>query len=394
MARALNPQRTLRRLAAAALLARAAAVNPLALTLDAATGRYTLTVSDGSFPALSLASGDTFVVVNGATLSSGDGSLVPGGATVTPGRDAWGAFEATAVEWSPSGGGAGVMHTTFRVYADVPAVTFEQSFAEGVPATGGSYAARDGVASAFPSFALPPAAGGLGFMQHVGPFVDDGTNGPRFGAWAAGAPLASGLAAGSGPLTLFDASGAAAVVLSAASEFMAGSSAVVKTADGGSALAYGVFASAKAVPPAWSFTTVAWYGGAGVNTAVMAWGAALLLRYYKPHGLSKTDYTNTRLGYNTDHGACEFPRGARRELVKDRARLPPPGSPRRLLLHNGHARRGGGQVRRLRPGAGRRRRRGRVQGDPLPVRAARQLVVLQGHRGGRQELDGHARARL
>lgn len=282
--------------AAAATALAVATANPFQLS-TAANGAYSLSV-DG-FAAFKLNSGDTSVTSAGQVFSSGKGNLVQGAASSYAGSDAWGTFNATSTDWT--GNGTVLMRTTFKVYDNVPAIIFEQSFPSGIAATGGDYKAKDDVGSAFPSFALPSAPG-LAFMQFNGPFLDAGSSGPRFGTFQTGADLISGLTAGSGPLVLYDSTGSNAVVLSAASSFMAASSAVGTTAGGASVLNYGVMGSATAIPAWYTMEFVAWAADTGVNTAIQAWGGALLNRYNKPHGLSKLDFTNTHLGYNTDHG--------------------------------------------------------------------------------------------
>ena len=138
----------------------------------------------------------------------------------------------------------------------------------------------------------------LGFLQWAGTMLNNKDDvGPARGRFTPNASFAGGLAAG--PVVLFDATGAASVVLSPSSQFMAVSAAPATPAN--ASLAWGPLGSAAAVPAGFGYSVVAW-GGAGINSNVMAWGAALLARHGKPHGLSKVDFTNTHLGYNTDNG--------------------------------------------------------------------------------------------
>lgn len=283
--------------AAAALIA-ASAQNPFVLNLGA-NGGYTLAVA--AFKAFNLTSGDTAVQVGGHVYSTGTGDLELSATTQGNGSDAWGPYTSTAQTWSVLG--VETLITASRCTSElVPAVIFRQEFPAGINATGGGN--KDGVISAFPSLQLPSQPG-LGFMQYLGAFIDNGVSGPNLGQFQVGAHLESGLQAGSGPLALFDTAGNT-VVISAASSFMSASSAVLNTAAGKSSLAFGLMGSATSVPAWHSVETMAWYGVQGVNTGMQAWGAALLLKYGKAHGLSTVDFTNTYLGYNTDHGAYYY----------------------------------------------------------------------------------------
>jgi len=281
------------------LLASAAAVpNPLQLSLRA-DGSYSLT--HASWPALSLTSGATTVRVSGAVLSSADGSLVLSGApAVAQGADAWGAYNETTLSWAAASAPSSVlMATSVAVYADAPAVAFSAAFPLGVAQTGAAVKDKDGLVATFPSW-VPPASGPLGWMQWAGAFINNGLGGPNFGAFTAAgaAKLAGGVA--SGPLVLFDESAAASLMLSASSQFMATSTAAV-----GGQLALGPMGSFAALPAGFAYSTVAW-AGEGINHAVAAWGDALMRKFGKPHGLSKSDFTNTHLIYNTDHGAYYY----------------------------------------------------------------------------------------
>ena len=285
------------------LLAAAAAQpppgNPLRLAV-AADGSYTL--GHASWPALSLASAPIGVQLRGAWLSPTDKTLLlQGPPVVTPGADSWGAFNETTLTWAAAAApGAPLAVASFKVYADAPAVAFSLSFPNGLTTGENDTRAKDGVAAAFPSWALP-AEGPLGFFQWAGAFINRGVSGPPTGKWAApGAGLNGGMAGG--PLVLLDGTAAGgALVLAPASEFMAVSVAVTGGA-GAEAVSVGPVGSFAALPPAWAYDYVAW-AGTGVNAAVEAWGAAMMARYGKPRDLSKGDFTNTHLIFNTDHGA-------------------------------------------------------------------------------------------
>ena len=284
-------------LAVLALARAASGANPCSLALDEAPGAYSVTC--GAWPAL--ASYETAVALLGEWETSRNGTLVLAGPSrPTSGVDAWGSWSGHEQTWKTAGGGPAIMLARFRVYDDAPAIVFEQVFPSPLVATGRSESDRDRVASAFPSFALPAAGGPLGYMELAGPFVNRGLAGPVFAPFdsaAGAAAYSSGLA--SGPTVLLDATGSSALVMSSASSFMGASSAVT---DGGAALAFGVLGSAQEVAAGHSQETVLWWG-AGPNSAMMAWGAALLAKYGKAHDGSASDFTNTMLGYNTDHGA-------------------------------------------------------------------------------------------
>ena len=286
----------MRTLLCACLAALSAAANPLSLAI-ASDGSYSL--SHASWPALSLVSAPTGVRVGGAWLSSADGSLVRlGAARTASGSDAWGAFNSTSLDWAAASSGPVLMTATFRVYIDSPAVAFGASFPMGVPATGAKSSGSDvdSTTTRFPAWALPSASQ-LAWMTWAGPFLNRGLSGPLFGGWDTQAKTWPGAFSG-GPLVLFDAVGARALILSAATEFMGVSAAASATA-----LNQGAMGSAAFLPAGFSYETVAWLGEGSINGAIMSWGAALLAKHGKPHGLSRSDYTNTYLGYNTDHGA-------------------------------------------------------------------------------------------
>lgn len=258
--------------------------NPLSLAVSA-DGSFTLTAP--SWPNLVLSSAPVGVRWAGVWLSAGDGSLsMTSQSPWSVGADAWGDYNTTTFSWARASDGAAAMRTSFRVYATSPAIGFTATFPTAI-ATNATAKDLEGVVSAFPSFALP-ATSPLAAVAWYGSFVNEGTNGPLFPAFTSSATFPSAIAGG--PLVLLDASGAASLVLSASSEFMA-----VSTAKVGSALSLGVLGSVGALPAGYSYDTVAWLG-AGVTANAMAWGQALLSKHGKVHGLSKTDFTNTHLG--------------------------------------------------------------------------------------------------
>lgn len=278
--------------------------NPLRLAVNA-DGSYSL--SHASWPALSLASAPMGVQLRGAWLSPADKSLLLQGPPVeSPGSDSWGAFNATTLSWAAAAAPSTPLAVaTFKVYADAPAVSFSVSFPGGLVTGENGTDQKDGVAAAFPSWALPAeGSGSLGFFQWAGAFINRGVAGPPTGKWAApGAGLTSGMAGG--PLVLLDGTAAGgALLLAPASEFMAVSVAITGGA-GSEAVSVGPVGSLAELPPAWAYDYVAW-AGTGVNAAVEDWGVAMMGRYGKPRGLSKTDFTNSHLIYNTDHGAYYY----------------------------------------------------------------------------------------
>jgi hypothetical protein len=270
----------------------ARAAPSLSVSVDAGTGAYTLT--SPSWPALSLTSALPLLRVNGAlealVLASPPSSFA--------GADALGPFAGTTLNFAAAAGDAPLLVGTLKAYTARAAVGFSAR----VPAyvsSNGTDATKDSVAAAFPSFAIP-AASTLGFMQWSGSFINQGVVGPRTGAFnTAGAPnFSSGLA--SGPIVLLDATGSTSLVLAAASEFAA-----VSVAAENGALNFGPLGSAAELPSGYTYEVIA-YLGDGVNANVMTWGAAMLTKFGKPHGLSKSDYTNTHLIFNTDHGAFYY----------------------------------------------------------------------------------------
>ena len=271
----------------------AAAANPLALSINS-DGSYAL--SSPSWPALSLSSGPVGLQSAGAWLSTADGSLVLSGPRVDgSGVDAWGGFNTSAFTYAAASAPAtALLVTAFKTYFDVPAVDFKATFPAGLTSGETSTKNKDATLTAFPSWTLP-ATSPLGFVQWAGPFINNGNGGPVFGKFTAAGGAKTGLSAG--PLALLDDTAAASLVLSSSSEHMAVSNDVRN-----GSLVFGPLGSAFSLPVGYSYSCVAFLGN-GVNTAIQGWGAALLKRSGKPHGLSMADFTNTHLIYNLDHGA-------------------------------------------------------------------------------------------
>jgi len=272
--------------------------NPCSASFDS-EGKYT--VSCGSW--LSLQGYETSVTMNGARLTDKDGSLSFVKASSGSGTDSWGDFTTTSSSWKSSSSESVIMVTTLRVYSSVPAIVFQQDFPyENDIQTNLTEKNRDSTSSAFPSFVYPSTpSSSIGFMEYAGPFLNRGLAGPVFGPWGGSQSqqsYSSGMA--SGPTILFDTNTNAAV-LSSCSNFMSASQELTPNS-----FNFGVMGAAAVIPTDHSVEFVLWVSDAGVNNAIASWGQGLLDRYGKKNDASKTDYTNTMLGYNTDHGAYYY----------------------------------------------------------------------------------------
>ena len=287
----------LTRLVAATVMLIPSLAAPNPLSVDVRPDGFTVSVA--GWPEFTLDGGSTGVMSQGRWYTSADRSLAPTlGPHMSTGSDAWGDFDATTITWGNPN--TPQMRTTFRVYTDVSAIVFETSFPRGIT-TGAEPGNRENVSSSFPSFTLP-AASTAGFSQWSGPFLNNGNGGPRFGLWNADgvrAALSAGLQGG--PITIFDEVGAHTLVLSAASSFMATSCALFSDE-----LVFGALGSASMLPAGWSQSVVLWYGTAGINPTVMAWGSALMASRGKTRVVQQSDETASTLVYNTDHGAYYY----------------------------------------------------------------------------------------
>jgi hypothetical protein len=288
-------------LLAASLAALAASSNPVQVDVSP-SGDFTLSIA--GWTNFSLSGAGVGLMVDSTWLSSSDGSLVMVGAlSPASGSDAWGAWSGSFAGWAASSSPSTVLlYTTWRSYADVPAVAFQQLIVSDV-STGGAYAQRNGISSAFPSFAVPlEASSDTAFLEYGGTFVDNSVSGPTVHPWGgAGNSWNSGLT--SGPAVFFDAGGENALVFSALSNFMAASSVQVPgNASAQGSIRTGLVGSFTTLPAGTTLDSVAFYG-AGINAAMMAWGTGLLEFYGKPATGPQNDFTNTHLVYNTDHRA-------------------------------------------------------------------------------------------
>jgi hypothetical protein len=277
----------------------AAASSPLSATVHS-DGSYTVVSPLGSWQ-----SAATSLLSNGQWLSSSNGTLVHLSLTFSSGEDAWGSFNSSTSTWGAAGGSSAVLLSTavLQYTSGSPALHFLASFPSGLTSGSGGVNDSAGLLCTFPSFQLPAqqAQSPLGFFQFAGTMLNQkNDSGPLSGPFWAGANFSEGL--GSGPVVVFDSQAAFSLVLSASSQFMATSAAAT---EGGRALSWGPLGSAAAVPAGWGYSAVAW-GGQGINSNMMSWGAALLALHGKRHGLSKSDFTSTHLGYNSDHGSFYY----------------------------------------------------------------------------------------
>jgi len=127
--------------------------------------------------------------------------------------------------------------------------------------------------------------------------VRECTNTTRF-AKGEIASIPGGLSGGF-PIVIFDDSSSQnSLVISPASNFMAGSHVYTS-----GALAAGLLGSITSIPPGYSYETIVW-AGQGVNSAMTGWGRSLLTHYGKvPISVpSDRDRTVDYLTYYTDNG--------------------------------------------------------------------------------------------
>lgn len=177
--------------AAPAAAAQRLAAGLLAVSVDAASGGYNVTLADSRTGGELLFTSEALrVLYRGAYLSSGDGSLVRvGGSNASAGADGMGAYSRVALSWAAPAHPAFAFTTAFRAYAAAGgdgacALVFEQRFDSGIPATARPASVRDGSGpghvAAFPALQLrlPPAAPALGLLTFQGEFAG--------AAWSAG----------------------------------------------------------------------------------------------------------------------------------------------------------------------------------------------------------------
>ena len=112
------------------------------------------------------------------------------------------------------------------------------------------------------------------------------------GLWTNGSYLPGGID-GTGPIVLFNNDASLALVISAFNNFMAHNQFFDASS---STLSYGLVGSITSVPVGYTLETIV-YADAGINTAMLSWGDALLGHYGKERNAYKRDYTLRYLGY-------------------------------------------------------------------------------------------------
>ena len=229
------------------------------------------------------------------------------------GSDAWGYFNAFAFNWTTVDG-QNDFRTVIRAYQDTPAISFEQIFVNGVQ--GSSLPNQDAVISGFPCFLIASPAetahhlhasaqsvsaaattqlGYVTWFDNMAEFNQVG----QFSLNTSFLPL--GLKNG-GPFVIFDSSASNVVVFSSLSNFMAGSMqqlAEPSVAASATSLRAGLMGGIDSVPAGYSYSTVVYYGGAGVTRGMKAWGSALLQRYGTREDRAAGDFAARHLGYWT-----------------------------------------------------------------------------------------------
>lgn len=239
-------------------------------------------------------SADAFVAsYDGRLHTSRDGSLKADSAPVPiSGSDVLGAFSGYSVAFN-----GGVYVASFRLYSARSALIFQQAFPRGLAGMNASDNVDD-VATGFPSFGPTEMLNStaVGFLSWSG----DMSKG-HHGLWNATSNNAQ-LGSESGPLTLFDATGAS-VVLSPASGFMTAQLALASACGG--ALCAGHNGKVTDVPAGWTLET-ALVGGTGINDTVMALGDLLLTRGGKTRTAADADLTISTLGWWSDNGAFYY----------------------------------------------------------------------------------------
>ena len=264
------------------------------LTLDVQpSGAYTVT-----YPGITLSSAAAAFAVryDGALHSTADGSLaLDAPPAPTSGNDAMGAYTGFDLTFN-----SGVFGASFKLYADLNALLFTQSFPKGLTgmAAAGDHSPANDLSTAFPVFGPPEAQLNTSLAYLTWPECMSTGHVGRFRAAEAGN---TGLQGNSGtPLTLF-AEGGQAVVLSPVSGMMTAQ--VVFAGAVGTALGAGHNGMVTEVPAGWTQETLL-VAGDSVNATVMAFGDQLLARSGKPRTAPDADLVISTLGYWTDNGAC------------------------------------------------------------------------------------------
>jgi hypothetical protein len=258
----------------------------LSLTVNADA---TYDISLGGRPWLSSAADAYVVTYAGQRHTTRDGTLVADSApTPIAGHDVLGSYSGYSVAFNQ-----GIFVASFRLYAARSALIFQQSFPKGLTGMNASDDVED-LATGFPAFgrAAQLNSTDTGFVAWSG----DMSKGHP-GLWnltGSSAPLGSQ----SGPLALFDSTGAT-IVLSPASAFMTAQLALANAC--GTTLCAGHNGRVTTVPEGWTLETAA-VGLGGINSSVMALGDLLLTRGGKTRTAANADVTISTLGWWTDNG--------------------------------------------------------------------------------------------
>ena len=225
---------------------------------------------------------------NNKLFSAADGSLKLMSDSTSNGVDAYGAYERRTWMWQASDL---YFETSARVYDE--AVIFAQRWRGA--AAGVSAGDKEGLASVFPSFAMPlenASAPTRGYLQYEGDMVGSGYH---LGQWD---HKATGVGSGvtdTGPLVVFAADLKTSVVLSPLGANVMTSS--QKYSGPGTHLSYGLLGSVADVPAGYTLEFVVSVGR-GVRPAMLKWGDLLLANSGKRRDAAwDLDYSLRYLGY-------------------------------------------------------------------------------------------------
>ena len=246
----------------------------------------------------------------GKLFSVADGSLKLSSDTTNNGVDAYGAYEKRTWAWQNHHYPDLAFETSARVYDE--AVVFAQRWLGKTP--GVSAGDREGLASVFPSFAMPlenSSAPTRGYLQYEGDMVGSGYH---LGQWD---HKASGVGSGvtdTGPLCIFAADLKTSVVLSPLGANVMTSS--QKYSGPGTHLSYGLLGSVADVPAGYTLEFVLSVGR-GVRPAMLKWGDLLLANSGKRRDAAwDLDYSLRYLGYmRRANSARNFRRAIRRSVA-------------------------------------------------------------------------------
>jgi len=200
-----------------------------------------------------------------------------------------------------SSGTTTTMVATARVYDQH--IVFSQSFPTG--ATNTANGDRDTTLSTFPSFAVEDShvTGERGYLQYTGDMVGSGYHVGKWGDDTS--DITSGIK-GTGPLVVFQKAMRLSVVFSPFSNAMAANQKFTHN-QLGNILDYGIMGNVTSIPPGYEISTIVSFAEGGVNSAMMAWGDAMLSRSQKSRDAAwEKDFALQYLGYSTDNGAYYY----------------------------------------------------------------------------------------